>query len=293
MAKQQNMEPRSANLSSTQMSAGLTRLEKRRADLIAFDPNGITHNMDPKIQSIENLIDDFLVKAFGEGTIEHNRYSRVGGIDHVRVQVLGGAYRVPTLGEVQTELARGKAEWLLMLDDIERMWREEIELTEATQVAIPNSEEHALVSREVFVVHGTDHGTRAMVARFLEQLDLEPIILDEQANKGRTIHQKFRDHSGVRYAVVLFTPDDIGAPADNSKLMAPRPRQNVVYELGFFSAKLGDSNVCVLYSEGVEIPSDMSGVIYIPLDKGEAWHLKLAKEIKACGIDLDMNKAVG
>ena len=93
-------------------------------------------------------------------------------------------------------------------------------------------------------------------------------------------------------AVVLFTPDDVGGPADESASMRPRPRQNVVYELGFFSAKLGHRNVCVLYSDGVEIPSDLSGVIFIPFDNSGAWNLRLAKEMKGAGIEIDMNQVI-
>ena len=147
-------------------------------------------------------------------------------------------------------------------------------------------------SRDIFIVHGSDHGARDAVARLLDRLDLSPIILDEEASKGRTIHQKFLDHSTVVYAVVLFTPDDVGGPADESASMRPRPRQNVVYELGFFSAKLGHRNVCVLYSDGVEIPSDLSGVIYIPFDNSGAWNLRLAKEMKGAGIEIDMNQVI-
>ena len=49
-----------------------------------------------------------------------------------------------------------------------------------------------------------------MVARFLQTLRLEPIILHEQANAGRTIIEKFEDHADVTFAVVLLTPDDEG-----------------------------------------------------------------------------------
>ncbi len=142
--------------------------------------------------------------------------------------------------------------------------------------------------------HSTPFETasKETVARYLQKLDLTPVILHEQANKGRTIHQKFRDHSKVGFAVVLFTPDDVGGPRDESLPPQSRPRQNVVYELGFFSAMLGDSRVCVLHSEGVEILSDRSGVLYIPLDDTGSWRVQLAKEIKSIGIDVDMNKAI-
>ncbi len=105
-----------------------------------------------------------------------------------------------------------------------------------------------LSSRRVFVVHGHDDGLKETVARFLTKLDLEPVILHEQPNRGRTIIEKFEEHSDVAFAVVLFTPDDVGYPSGKVDESKPRARQNVVLELGFFMAALGREKVCVLYN---------------------------------------------
>lgn len=147
-------------------------------------------------------------------------------------------------------------------------------------------------SRRVFVVHGHDDGAKETVARFLGRLDLEPVILHEQPNRGRTVIEKFEDYSDVAFAVVLFTPDDIGHAVGRESDAKPRARQNVVLELGFFMAALGRAHVCVLYKGGVEIPSDYSGVLYEELDSRGSWRFRLAAEIKAAGIDVDLNNAV-
>ena len=42
-------------------------------------------------------------------------------------------------------------------------------------------------SERVFVIHGHDEAARQAVARFLTNLELEPIILHEQSSRGRTI----------------------------------------------------------------------------------------------------------
>jgi len=91
---------------------------------------------------------------------------------------------------------------------------------------------------------------------------------------------------------VLLTPDDIAAPRENPDQIASRARQNVVLELGYFCGALGRSNVCVLYRGDVEIPSDYIGVVYTPLDEGDGWHLKLAKEMKESGLTIDLNDAI-
>ena len=141
----------------------------------------------------------------------------------------------------------------------------------------------------VFVVHGRDDRAKLEVRSLLRQLDLEPVILDEQPSRGQTVIEKFEVNTDVDFAVVLLTPDDTGNLAGAPCEAKPRARQNVIFELGFFVGKLGRPRVFVLHKETVEIMSDYHGVIYIPMDDAGGWKLKLAKEIKNAGINVDMN----
>ena len=145
-------------------------------------------------------------------------------------------------------------------------------------------------SRGIFVVHGHDNEAKQAVARLIEKLNLHAIILHEQPDKGRTVIEKFEHHSTVGFAVVLLTPDDMGYPRDTPSEIKPRARQNVVLELGYFIGILGRSKVCALLKGAVEIPSDYLGVITVPMDDAGAWQFNLAREIKAAGIDLDLNR---
>lgn len=142
---------------------------------------------------------------------------------------------------------------------------------------------------DIFIVHGHNSGIKEAVARTIQTLGLNPIVLHEQPNQGRTVIEKFTDHSNVGFAVVLLTSDDI-AKANNLEELKPRARQNVILELGYFLGKLGRNKVCILYESGVEIPSDYSGVIYTPLDSDGKWKFDLAKELKAAGYAIDANK---
>jgi predicted nucleotide-binding protein len=164
----------------------------------------------------------------------------------------------------------------------------ELNVSEATRL-VPSERDR----NTVFIVHGHDDVEKIKVARFIEKLGLEAIILHEQANEGKTIIEKFEAHAlNVGFAVVLLTPDDVGASKGAQEKLNPRARQNAILELGYFCGSLGRNRVCVLYKEGVEMPSDYLGVIYTPLDNSDGWHLKLAKEMKAAGLDVDMNKAI-
>lgn len=148
-------------------------------------------------------------------------------------------------------------------------------------------------TNKVFVVHGHDEAARESVARFLERMGLEAVILHEQATGGRTIVEKLEHYAEVDFAVVLLTPDDIGGvKASKLDKLQARARQNVILELGFFVGKLGRKHVCALYRGPLELPSDYLGVGYVSLDDGGGWRLQLAKELRGAGFSVDMNLAL-
>ncbi len=141
-------------------------------------------------------------------------------------------------------------------------------------------------SSSVFIVHGHDVSSKQTVARFVEKLGLNAIILHEQPERGRTIIEKLEHYSDVGFAIVLLSPDDLGATSGDRENLIERARQNVVFELGYFIARLGRDKVSVLCIGKVEIPSDYYGVIYIDMDDAGAWQLKLIQELKAAGLDV-------
>lgn len=143
-------------------------------------------------------------------------------------------------------------------------------------------------SNRVFVVHGRDEEKKEACARVLEHMGLEAIILHEQVNSGRTIIEKFEDYSDVGFAVVLMTPDDVGGLKEQE--LKERARQNVVFELGYFIGKLGRNRVMALVDGDVEIPTDISGVVYTSLDLQGFWKFALAKELKAASYAIDLNR---
>jgi predicted nucleotide-binding protein len=147
--------------------------------------------------------------------------------------------------------------------------------------------------KKVFLVHGHDSEVKQTVARFLERLGLEPVILHEQANQGRTVIEKFEAFSDVGFAIVLLTPDDLGAANADSDKLKPRARQNVVLELGYFLGKLNRSRVCALYKHGVEIPSDYQGVLYVELDAMGAWRTSLAQELSNARLPIKLEGLLG
>lgn len=151
----------------------------------------------------------------------------------------------------------------------------------------------AINNKKVFVVHGHDEGVREAVARFLERIGLEPIILHERPNKGRTIIEKFHEEAeDIGFAVILMTPDDHGSKVGGSDTK-PRARQNVVFELGFFIGVLGRERVAALVKGEIERPTDFDGVVYIDLDNAGGWKMSLGRELQAAGVEIDISKIAG
>lgn len=137
---------------------------------------------------------------------------------------------------------------------------------------------------KIFIVHGRDNASKQEMARFIEQLDLKPVILHEQANQGMTIIEKIESYSDVGFAVVLYTPCDTGAL--NCEALQGRARQNVVFEHGYLIGRLGRKKVCAFVKGEVEIPNDISGLLYITMDDPGAWKASLVRELQGIGYDV-------
>lgn len=147
---------------------------------------------------------------------------------------------------------------------------------------------------KVFIVHGHDDEAKITVARTLEQLDLDAVILHEQPDEGKTIIEKLESFtSDAAYAIILYTECDIG----RAKGMAEtenkfRARQNVVFEHGLFTGALGRKKVCALIKGNVEKPGDVDGIVYIQMDSVGAWKIQLCSNMKAAGLNIDLNKLI-
>lgn len=150
-------------------------------------------------------------------------------------------------------------------------------------------------SNKVFVVHGHDSELKNDIDIFLRDLGLEPIILHRKADEGLTIIEKFEKHSDVVYAFILLTSDDVGMTVaeyqkeETKRKIEFRARQNVIFEFGYFAAKLGRRNVCCVYKEGVTLPNDISGLLYKKVnDTIDSIGYEIIKELKAVGLKIEI-----
>lgn len=129
--------------------------------------------------------------------------------------------------------------------------------------------------QRVFIVHGHDDVLRLEVENFIRKVGLEPIVLMDQASGGNTIIEKIERYGDADFAVVLYTPCDLGKHKNATELNG-RARQNVVFEHGYFIARLGRQKVAAIVKRGVEIQNDIQGVVYIGAELD--WRTSLLKE---------------
>jgi predicted nucleotide-binding protein len=262
---------------------GIGRLQERIDALTSLDVQALKNEvMPPELAALSAAIADTLERCFGKETTAYRRYKPATALRPLKSKSYSNEFYFRQ--EVQENCARSVA----LLQDAQRTLREDIEDSE--HVAPEQIFHSTTLSRRVFVVHGHDGEARETTARLLKAMDFEPVILHEQANQGGTVIEKFEANSDVGFAVVLLTPDDLGRSFKEEELK-PRARQNVLLELGYFIGRLGRNKVCALKRGDVELPSDYVGVVWEKMDDGGGWKLALARELKAAGHEVDLNKA--
>ena len=290
MAKKSiNRPPQARNLSPSDLGSAIIKINRRIKELENFDVNSIEEEYDAGANALRTKINNSIADIFGRDTGEFFDYG-VDSLNDLPFIVGRGSLQVST---VRRSYQKGIKDAVTKLKSLKDTLQEKLEDCNTVETETRHQSGKTLPkNRRVFVVHGHDGQSKEQVARFLEKLELEPIILHEQPNKGRTIIEKLEGHSIVDYAIVLLTPDDLGHPVDEPENVKHRARQNVIMELGLFIGSLGRNRVCALYKGELELPSDYDGVVYQRMDEGDGWKLPLAREIKEAGIEIDLNKAL-
>ena len=264
----------------TDIDRGIKKLRRRIEEVKDLNPSEVQWK-DPSVKQVASDIAATLSDVFGVDSQEYKK-NRLLLFPSSLLNMSNDTERQETFpGRIGHTIKR--------LEELIESLEERREDLKAEQQGTPPLARSTLDSRRVFVVHGRDEAAKEKVRTFLTQLELEPVILDEQPSQGQTVIEKFEGNADVDFAVVLFTPDDTGGLADSSNEPRPRARQNVIFELGFFVGKLGRKKVCVLHKGGVEIMSDYHGIVYVDMDDAGAWQLQLAKEIRNVGLNVDMN----
>jgi predicted nucleotide-binding protein len=60
-----------------------------------------------------------------------------------------------------------------------------------------------------------------------------------------------------------MTADDVANEDESGRV-----RENVMHEIGFFQGRYGRTGAVLMHEDGVNIPTNLSGVAYIPFPNG-------------------------
>lgn len=217
-----------------------------------------------------------LVDGFQPTLVAHYFSQAAGHIDHLREalpQLFGDFQAVDIHPRMEMmrdgkQFARTQVEALIR--DIDQIFeiRANSELQPPAQPAI----------RRVFITHGRAQDWRAVQTYIEHDLHLQTLELAQEPNLGRTVIEKLLDAAdGCDSAVIVMTGDDMDAQGD------PRVRENVMHEIGYFQGRYGRGRVILLHEEGVNVPSNLAGVVYAPFPQGriEACLHLVSRELRA------------
>jgi hypothetical protein len=129
----------------------------------------------------------------------------------------------------------------------------------------------------VFISHGRSLEWVKIQTYLEKDIGIPTLELAQEPNLGRTVLQKLQEEAQkCSVAVIVMTGDDM---TDEGEV---RARENVLHEIGFFQGLYGLQNVVLLHEQGVNIPSNIHGLVYIgfPKDTAEASLGALTREMK-------------
>jgi predicted nucleotide-binding protein len=164
-------------------------------------------------------------------------------------------------------------------------------LTKPNTVTKPSTGSSS-TKRRVLVACGSDEEMKQALTWALGKLWLVPVVLNEEPGHGRKIVERFTDYGDIGLAVVLLSPDDyVYAKSEEATKRKLKPRQDVIFELGFLMGKLGRDRVLVFYKESekgaFDVNTDFEGIKTIPFDDRDSWRLALIRELTNNGYTVE------
>ena len=156
----------------------------------------------------------------------------------------------------------------------------------------------SIANKKIFIVHGQDDNFLRELELFIMRLGLEPYILKNNVEGGKTIIEALEQRIvyDSAFGMVLMTPDDVGCTKKeyeaNKSNVRPRARQNVILEMGILIGSIGRNKVAILRQGEIENPSDVSGILYESFTNSIIKEIgsRLIKHMQSAGIPIDPNK---
>lgn len=139
----------------------------------------------------------------------------------------------------------------------------------------------AVKTVKAFIAHGGDSPALRKLKAFLESLDVQPLVVEEQPSEGRSVGEKVDWYSKqADCAIILATKGDIDVRTGGFI-----PRGNVLMEIGKLQELFGNKIVYLLQS-GTKFPTNVSEKVWTqfsPQSMDNAF-ITVARELRAFGI---------
>jgi hypothetical protein len=141
-------------------------------------------------------------------------------------------------------------------------------------------------SRDVFLGYcGKAAATADKVRLFLQDEGVSVLDWRSHFMAGENIFEQIREAARwCSCGIFLFTKDDeLGGDGEPQT----GPRDNVLFEAGFFASAKGKSRTLIILEKGTKFPADLGGDVYLPLeDRNNIGSIEtpLRKKLKDIGI---------
>jgi predicted nucleotide-binding protein len=114
---------------------------------------------------------------------------------------------------------------------------------------------------KLMIIHGHSPDRDALKQHLLKYSGRVIVLADEFTPMEPILTKFERFASSVDGAIALLTPDDTGGSAAEPAAFAPRARENVWVEVGWFWGRRGRAKLLLLRKGAVTIPSDLGNVV--------------------------------
>jgi len=146
----------------------------------------------------------------------------------------------------------------------------------------------------IYIWYGSKLEFKDIAKNFVEKIGFIPVFIDEMDNASTFIQKLDRIFPQVKFAIIFVPLDDLGFGKESIMEDDLISSQNSVYQSGFFHAKLGMKNVCILSEENLHEKAKMLfnslGIGYILMDRSDNWKSSLAIRMMIAGLNVDTRK---
>ncbi len=141
--------------------------------------------------------------------------------------------------------------------------------------------------KKILLICRNENDISQTVLSTLAEWNLQGVILKNDEVHSQSIYEKYEKNQNTPFAIVLLYADDwVYAKDEKPADAVMHAHQSMVFQLGFWLAKLHQQNVFILHynQKRFRLPSEFIDAIYTPFDKNELWKKDLKVRLEESGL---------